>query len=117
MEGCLAKPIIPCLFLGAKCCKNLPLKGGPARDRAWEKRRSPRFLGNPSCTRAPFLDPGGTTNPHQHGSAATAFPFSETVDPTGTYFPGSIPRPTYPLSTLYVMGHPTPHQTRFSPAG
>ena len=73
--------------------------------------------GEPFCTRAPLLDPGGSPCPHQIGQGDIAFRFSDTVGPTGTYFRGSITRPTYSLSTLYVVSHLTPHKTRFPSAG
>jgi hypothetical protein len=64
-----------------------------------------------------LLDPGGSSCPHQDGQSNIAFQLSDTVGPTGSYFRGSITRPTYLLSTLSVVGHPTPPKTRFPPAG
>ncbi len=64
-----------------------------------------------------LLDPGGFLGPHHDGPRDIAFQFSDTVGPTASYFRGSITRPAYLLSTLYVVGHPTPHKTRFPSAG
>ena len=73
--------------------------------------------GEPFCTHAPLLDPGGSLGPHPNGQSDIAFRLTDTVGPTRTGFRGSITRPTYPLSTLYAVGHPTPHKTRFPSAG
>jgi len=73
--------------------------------------------GEPCCTRAPLLDPGGSLGPHHDGQSDAAFRFPDTVGPTQNCFRGSIPRPMYALSTLYAVSHLTPHKTRFPPAG
>ena len=69
--------------------------------------------GEPFRYMCPALDPGGSLGPYLNGQSAIAFRFSDTVGPTGTYFRGSITRPTYPLSTLYVVSHLTPHKFAF----
>ena len=73
--------------------------------------------GEPFCTRAPLLDPGGLPGPYLNGPGDIAFRFTDTVGPTKHCFRGSITRPMYSLSTLYTVGHPTAHKTRFPPAG
>ena len=73
--------------------------------------------GEPFCTHAPLLDPGGSLGPHPNGQNDIAFRFPDIVGPTENCFRGSITRPMYSLSTLYAVGRPAPHKTRFPSAG
>ncbi len=67
----------------------------------------PRFLGRPSCQRAPLSDPGGPARASPH-TARPMLPSGSLTPsaPQVEVFRGSITQPTDSLSTLRSPGYP-----------
>jgi hypothetical protein len=111
--ACDAVPALDAWFRSAgRCIHHRPVAwsvvaGGPTRNRTQEKRRPPRFLGNP-CTRVPRSStPMGVARPCPKRTNHCGLPRNlPRRPPPHAPLRGSITRPTCVLSTLHDEGHP-----------
>ena len=111
--ACDAVPALDAWFRSAgRCIHHRPVAwsvvaGGPTRNMTQEKRRPPRFLGNP-CTRVPRSStPMGVARPCPKRTNHCGLPRNlPRRPPPHPPLRGSITRPTCVLSTLHDEGHP-----------